>query len=93
MDEKELGNRAFGAKEFSQAITHFTRCIELDPTCAPCALIAHTAYDPTCTSPSLSAKPVYVPLHRAALLTTSSEQCTSTLRAHQWAHRSPLTAH
>ena len=37
VDEKELGNRAFGAKEFSQAIVHFTKCIELDPTCGPCA--------------------------------------------------------
>ncbi len=35
MDEKELGNRAFGAKEFSQAIVHFSKCIELDPECAP----------------------------------------------------------
>ena len=34
VDEKELGNRAFGAKEFSQAVVHFSRCIELDPECA-----------------------------------------------------------
>jgi hypothetical protein len=29
--EKELGNKAFAAKEYVQALTHFTRCIELDP--------------------------------------------------------------
>lgn len=34
VDEKGLGNRAFGAKEYPQAVTHFSKCIELDPECA-----------------------------------------------------------
>jgi len=29
--EKELGNKAFAAKEYAQALSHFTRCLELDP--------------------------------------------------------------
>eukprot|EP00775_Hariotina_reticulata_P010471 gene10471-10629_t len=29
--EKELGNKAFAGKDYSRALTHFTRCIELDP--------------------------------------------------------------
>lgn len=29
--EKELGNKAFAAKDFETAIQHFSKCIELDP--------------------------------------------------------------
>lgn len=29
--EKELGNKAFAAKDYEKAIQHFSRCIELDP--------------------------------------------------------------
>jgi hypothetical protein len=29
--EKEAGNKAFAAKDYATAITHFTKCIELDP--------------------------------------------------------------
>lgn len=29
--EKELGNKAFAAKDFETAIQHFTKCIQLDP--------------------------------------------------------------
>lgn len=29
--EKELGNAAFGAKDYETALKHFSRCIELDP--------------------------------------------------------------
>lgn len=29
--EKESGNAAYAAKDYEKAITHFSRCIELDP--------------------------------------------------------------
>lgn len=29
--EKELGNKAFAAKDYATAIQHFTKCIQLDP--------------------------------------------------------------
>lgn len=29
--EKELGNKAFAAKDYETAIQHFTKCIALDP--------------------------------------------------------------
>lgn len=29
--EKELGNKAFAAKDYNTAIKHFDKCIELDP--------------------------------------------------------------
>ena len=31
VDEKGQGNRAFAAKDFLQAIVHFSTCIALDP--------------------------------------------------------------
>lgn len=34
VDEKGQGNRAFAAKEYQQAVVHFSKCIELDPECA-----------------------------------------------------------
>ena len=33
VDEKGQGNRAFAARDFEQAIMHFSKCIELDPEC------------------------------------------------------------
>lgn len=29
--EKDLGNKAFAAKDYDTAIQHFTKCISLDP--------------------------------------------------------------
>jgi hypothetical protein len=29
--EKELGNKAFAAKDYDAAIQHFSKCIQLDP--------------------------------------------------------------
>ena len=31
VEAKELGNRAFGAKNFEEALQHFNTCIQLDP--------------------------------------------------------------
>lgn len=47
--EKEAGNRAFAAKDYDTAATHFTAAIELDPQCVslPLSFLLH----PQCVAP------------------------------------------